>query len=235
MSFNDTNLICATSKRPANMSLVYGDIKNSLANRKKFLQSLKINYKSLVCAEQVHGSSVRYIREKDKGKGALSPDTAIARTDALITNIRNLPLAVFTADCLPIFLYDYAAHTMGLVHAGWRGTQSKIICSTVQLMQKEFNTKPRELHASFGPGIKGCCYEVGREFIDYFRQGLISRNKHFYLDLAETNKEQLLDSGLKKENIFDSKICTFCENHRFFSYRKEGTSCGRMISVMMLK
>lgn len=217
------------------MSLIHGGVKQSLENRKRFLRSLKINYKSLVCAEQVHGSDARYIRENDKGKGALSPDTAIPKTDALITNIRNLPLAVFTADCLPIFLYDRITHSIGLIHAGWRGTRDNIVLKTVELMREKFNTNPKELRADFGPRIKNCCYEVGKEFTNYFKQGLIKRNRHYYLDLAEPNKQQLLSLGVKEKSIFDSGICTSCQNHSFFSYRKERDSCGRMISVTMLK
>jgi len=217
------------------MSLAYGDTKDSINNRKGFLNELGIDYRALVCARQVHGSFVRYVQEEDKGKGALSYTTALPDTDALITNARNVPLAVFTADCLPIFLYDSNTSSLGLVHAGWRNSQVNITAKTVQLMQERFNTKTKDLYVGFGPCIRNCCYEVGREFRDYFRYGLLERNACYYLDLAEINKNQLLDLGVSDINIFDSKICTSCKNQEFFSYRKEGKSCGRMMSVLMLK
>ena len=229
-----SGLISAFSSRPQNMSLSYGDTACSLENRRILLAELGVDYNDLVCAKQVHGHRVEHVRQTDRGKGALSYDTAIADTDALFTNIKYLPLAVFTADCLPVFLYDRQTRSIALIHAGWRGTKDNISARTVELMKKELNTRPKDLSVGFGPGIRDCCYEVGEEFREFFPAGLKEREKHHFLDLTEINKKQFLDLGVEGENIFDSGICTFCNNDRFFSYRKEGNSCGRMISVAML-
>lgn len=217
------------------MSLLYGDTKDSLKNRKAFLSELGIDYRDLVCAKQVHDTKVSYVGPGDQGKGALYYDTAIDSTDALITDKKNIPLAIFTADCLSIFLYDSKVPAISLVHAGWRNTKENITTKTVQSMEEKFNTKPEDLCVSFGPAIRGCCYEVGREFKQFFSSDLIERDGHYYLDLVKINKKQVLDSGAKEINIFDSKICTSCQNEGFFSYRKEGNSCGRIMSVMMLR
>ena len=222
-------------RRHKNMSLFYGDTRDSLNNRRYFLEGLGIDYRDLVCAKQVHDTKVSYVGPEDQGKGALYYDTAIDSTDALITDKKNIPLAIFTADCLSIFLYDPKVPAIGLVHAGWRNTKENITARTVQSMEGKFNTKPKDLYASFGPAIRGCCYEVGREFKQFFLPDLIERGRHYYLDLVKINKKQVLDSGVREINIFDSKICTSCQNEGFFSYRKEGNSCGRMMSVMMLR
>lgn len=235
MIFHHPDLICTFSRKPQNMSLAYGDTKDSLNNRKNFLSDLGIDYHHLVCARQVHGSHLRYIREDDKGKGAVSRDTALADTDALITDKRSLPLAIFTADCLPIFLYDPVRLSIGIIHAGWRSCKENIAKKTVQLMQEKFNTHPQDLSIGFGPAIRQCCYEVGEEFSHYFSDSLIKRNGRYYLDLADINKKQLLDLGVLKINIYDSKICTSCQNDEYFSFRKEGKNCGRMVSVIMLR
>ncbi len=230
------NLICAfTNRRFKNMSLRYGKTQDSLKNRQNFLNNLGIDYRNLVCAKQVHGSKARYVKAEDIGRGALSYDTAISDTDAIITNEKNLPLAVFTADCLSIFIYDPSAAAIGLVHAGWRSTQENIVVKTIQLMQKEFASRPENLCAGFGPAIRSCCCQVGEEFKDAFLEGLIQVNGNYHLDLARLNKKQLLGLGVKESNIFDSQICTSCQHTEFFSYRKEGASCGRMMSVMMLR
>ncbi len=231
------DLISAFSSRDSgNMSLFYADRQNALENRKYFLKELNINYNSLVCAKQMHTGAVRYIREDDAGKGALSCENAITDTDAFITDKKNIPLSVFTADCLSVFLYDPKTHSIGLIHAGWRGSKENIVTKTIKLMQGTFNSRARDLYAAFGPAIRDCCYEVGEEFTESFTAGcLAKRNGHYYLDLAGMNKRQLLDSGVKDKNIFDPGICTFCRSEKFFSYRKEGAGCGRMISVMMLK
>jgi YfiH family protein len=234
--FTDENFICTFSNRHLkNMSLFYGDTSSSLINRNKFLEPLGIDYQDLICAKQIHSNSVRYAREQDKGRGALSYDTSIRDTDALITDERKLPLAVFTADCLSIFLYDPKVPAIGLIHAGWRSTKGNITIKTIQLMQELFMTDAASLLAGFGPAIRSCCYEIDKDFNDFFPGSLIERNNRYYLDLVRINKKQLLDLGIKEKNIIDSGICTSCRSSEFFSYRKEGKNCGRMMSVIMLR
>jgi YfiH family protein len=218
-----------------NMSLVYGDTAGALSNRENFLRKLNVDHRNLVMAEQVHGSKVAQVTGRDRGKGTLSYDMVLAGVDALVTEERNLPLAVFTADCLPIFLYDRQIPAIGLVHAGWRGTKENIVARTISLMERGFKSRPQDLIAGFGPSIKKCCYEVGREFQKYFTNGLIERNGSYFLDLAGINTKQLLEAGVQRRNILDPGICTACRNNEFFSFRRQGISCGRMISVIMLK
>ena len=102
-------------------------------------------------------------------------------------------------------------------------------------MQDEFNISPARLQVTFGPAIRACCYEVGEEFRGYFNYGLNNKQGRYYLDLAGINKRQLLDAGVREENISDSGLCTSCRSKEFFSYRREGSSSGRMISVVMLR
>lgn len=222
-------------RRFGNMSLNYADTRKSLDNRKLFLNNLGVDYKNLVCAKQVHADNIRLVTEKEKGRGAFNYDGSFPATDGFITNIKKLPLAVFTADCLSVFLYDCTIPAVGLVHAGWRGSKGRILSQAIRLMQDKFNTKIKNLLVSFGPAIRSCCYEVGKELEIYFPGKLINRKERYYLDLAEINKEELQELGVEKKNIFDPGICTFCDNRNFFSYRKEGKGCGRIISVIMLQ
>lgn len=231
-----SGLTCAFSVRVnGNMSLSYGDTKDSLLNRNNFLSALGIDYQSIICAKQVHSSNLKYVRQADKGKGALSYESSLPDTDGFITDKKNLPLSIFTADCLSIFLYDPQTPAIGLIHAGWRSSKENISSKAVKLMQQEFNTRPERLYAAFGPSIRSCCYEVSSDFNNFFTHGLSKRNGSYYFDLVKINKEELLALGVKRENIFDPKICTSCRNEEFFSFRKEGKCCGRLISVMMLK
>jgi len=229
-------LVCATSSRTnGNMSLSYGPTENSLQNRKVFLSPLGIDYRRLVCAKQIHGSNIKYADEADAGKGALAYLDAIPDTDALITNKKGLPLAIFTADCLAVFLYDPRHQAIGLVHAGWRSTRDKILSKTILRMQELFKTEPGGLVLTFGPAIGSCCYEVEEEFKKFFPKAVISRNGRFYLDLELENKNQALAEGLRQENISGPGDCTFCAPKKFFSFRREGEEAGRMMSVLMLK
>lgn len=232
-------------RHSGNMSLYYSDTKDSprlsmqergsLENRRVFLEGLGIGYQTLVCAQQQHGSQVKIVNKSDVGCGALAYDTAISDTDALVTGEKNVPLAVFTADCLSVFIYDSNNKSIGLVHAGWRSTKENIAIKTLKVMEEGFNTSAKDVYAGFGPAIRSCCYEVGQDFKDIFPSDLIERNGRLYLDLVKINKKQLLDCGVKDTHIFDLNLCTSCHSRDLFSYRKVGSACGRMMSVMMLK
>lgn len=203
--------------------------------RRFFLENLGINYRDLVTAGQVHGKRVVLVDQRHRGKGALSKASRLEEVDGFITAEKNLPLAVFTADCLSIFLFDPKKRIVGLVHAGWQGTYQKIASAAVKLMQQRFKTQPKDLLVGLGPAIRKCCYEVGENFQRFFSLGIIKRREKTYLDLIANNKEQLINSGVKKKNIIDCEICTACQNEKFFSYRREGEKAGRMMSVIMLK
>jgi YfiH family protein len=232
----EVNLIIAFStRRHGNMSLYYGDTSEALNNRKSFLAELGIDYRQLVCPGQVHKDGITIVTEKDRGRGALSYEDSIPETDAFITDKKNVPLAIFSADCLSVFLYDQKTPAIGMVHAGWRSSKLNIIAKTIKLMQEKFGTDPSKLYAGFGSSIRGCCYEVSPEFKKHFTTGLKEKNGRLYLDLAEVNSRQLLEAGLNEANIYPPQVCTFCNNDEFFSFRKEGEACGRMMSVVMLK
>ncbi len=235
-SFAGGNLIAVFSDRTCgNMSLCYGDTANSFNNRKNFLGELGIDFASLVCARQVHGAHIKYAKETDRGRGSMFYDSAITGTDAFITDKKDVPLAIFTADCLSVFLYDPKTPAIGLVHAGWRSTKSHIIKKTIEKMQEKFGSVPRDLLIGFGPAIRNCCCQVSSEFNDYFSFGVNERDDKFYLDLIAINKNEIIVSGGLEKNIFDSRVCTVCRNENFFSYRKEDKAAGRMMSVVMLK
>lgn len=217
------------------MSLSCGDTRDSLKSRKNFLESFRIDYRHLVCAKQAHGSNVKYVGQQEKGSGALDYDSAIPDTDAFITDKPGIPLAVFTADCLPVFLYDPKNPAIGLVHAGWRSTRQEITAKTIEEMIREFKTDPEDLYVDFGPSIRCCCYEVEKKFEEYFPLGLKQRDDKYYLDLVEVNKKQAQEKGVRQERMLDLGLCTSCRGNDFYSFRKEGKDCARLMSVMMLK
>lgn len=233
--FSGRGLSWGFSRAPdGNMSLLYADTRGSLDNRRSFLSGLDIDYRDLVCARQVHAGRVAYIKEGQKSSGALNPESALADTDALITDAKGVPLAVFTADCLAVFLYAPEIPAIGLAHAGWRGTQAGIASKTAALMLREFNLKPDKLSVFFGPAIRSCCYEVGEEFCGFFDAGITKRNGRYYFDLVAQNIKQLLGAGIAGASVYDCALCTCCRED-FFSYRRQGASSGRMMSVAMLR
>jgi polyphenol oxidase len=235
MIFDDLRVFAAFSRCRENMSLNHGATESSLENRKVFLKQLGIDYQRLICGKQTHSANIKLVGETDAGRGALSYEDAFDDTDAFITKCRNLPLAVFTADCLSVFLYDPVKNAVGIVHAGWKGTQQEISAKTVAAMQKEFNTVPADLLVGFGPSMRQCCYEVGEDVRSQFTYGVKEISGRYFLDVAGINKKQLCDSGVKQENISDCGECTFCRGDDFFSFCREAGQSGRLISVIMLK
>jgi len=135
---------------------------------------------------------------------------------------------------LPVFLYDEEHNGIGLIHVGWKGSQTNIVGQAIKLIKKQWQADPEDVKVAFGPAIHSCCYEVGSEFQDLFPESLITRNSRHYLDLPQITRNQLLSCGVDKTNIFDCEICTCCDQ-RFFSFRREGKKAGRMISLIMLK
>lgn len=226
-----------SSRKHNNMSFVHGDTNGALGNRITFLGELGIDYRNLVCAKQAHSDNIVYASQRDKGWGALDYNTSVEATDAFITDIKDVPLAIFTADCLSVFLYDLKTQnkSIGIVHAGWRSTFAGITGKAISQMKEKFKTKPEDLSVGLGPAMRACCYAVGKEFSSTFPEHVVERNGRYYLDLIEANKKQAQEAGVDEVNIFDSGICTSCQNSDFFSFRREGKSCARMMSVIMLK
>ncbi len=234
--FGLNSVIAAFSKRQdGNMSLGYGDTAGSLENRKKFLDTIGIDYRDLICAQQAHGKNVAYVTEENKGRGALDYASSFADTDGFITDKQGVPVAILTADCLSVFIYDPKRPAIAILHAGWRGSEKNICAEGIRVMRERFDSQPQRLFAGFGPSIRSCCFEVEQDFKSNFSFGLINRGGRIFMDIALINQKQLVNAGVREENIFDPKVCTFSDNDNYFSFRKEAKSAGRLISVIMLK
>ena len=108
----------------------------------------------LITLRQIHSDIIRHI---------VSIPGEPLPGDGMITSTPGLLLAIQTADCLPVIIVDAKRHAVGVFHAGWRGTVKRIVEKGVGEMTRHFGSRPRDLKAAIGPGIQGCCYEVGEE------------------------------------------------------------------------
>lgn len=154
--------------------------------------------------------------------------------DALISNRPGTRIGVRTADCLPILLVDDEHRAIAAVHAGWRGTLLGIAARAAVQMSRFFGTRPRALQAAIGPGIRGCCFEVGPEVAIRFETLFPERDdldRKTRVDLAEANRRSLIAAGLRAEQIYCDAPCTFCSAGEFHSWRRDRDSAGRMLSV----
>jgi hypothetical protein len=112
----------------------------------------------LIALRQVHSDVIRCVDSVPDSK-----DKESLVGDGLITATPGLLLAIQTADCLPVIVVDTKRHAVGVFHAGWRGTVKRIVEKGIGEMVRNFGSRPRDMKAVIGPGIQGCCYEVGEE------------------------------------------------------------------------
>ena len=189
---------------------------------------------------QVHGTVVRSITE---AFFALTPEEQKAElegVDAVIYNIRNACVGISTADCIPVVAYDPVHHCAAAIHAGWRGTVARIVGKAISLMHDEYDTMAADLKCAIGPGISLASFEVGDEVYEAFREAgfamdaIAQRHEKWHLDLKRCNALQLMEAGVKPENIEVSPFDTMTDE-RFFSARREGAKTGRMLSGIVLR
>jgi polyphenol oxidase len=231
------------SHRALNVSFKVGDEPVCVEeNRELLARSTGMNLRHAVWVNQVHGDKVLKLDDSNRPQDGGS----LGDADGLITQEKEVPILIMVADCLPVLFYDPIHQAAGLAHAGWRGTVSHVAAKTLLAMAEAFGTKPEETRAALGPCIGACCYEVGadvhKEFTEVFPWGeevlQKSSTRHWKLDLAEANARQLLEVGVKDENLIRSGLCTIQNLELFYSHRAEASvekSTGRVGAFLMLK
>lgn len=174
------------------------------------------------CLNQVHSNGI--VRAEDIAKGD------IPEADGIISRNPSDVLCVRTADCVPVLLWNDAPTVIAAVHAGWRGIAQGIVKKAVNQMQK---LGASVIHVSIGPCIGPCCYEVGQDVVDALgSEHLLHTNGTKYLDLAGIVISQALSAGVRRDRIHSVDLCTSCHPDKFFSYRRDGASTGRNISLI---
>jgi polyphenol oxidase len=210
-----------------------------LENRRRAARSVGLTLDDLVFCNQSHGREVALVGEEHRGRGALSRDDALDGVDALVTTTPGVGLVVMVADCVPIVLYDPAAHVLATVHAGWRGTVRRVAEATVTTMAS-LGSRPADVLAAIGPAIEADRYQVGDEVADAARDAFgpaadaVVRpdgTGSWLFDLWAANRHTLLESGLRPEHVVTSAEGTGGE--RFFSDRAE-RPCGRFAAIAAL-
>ena len=132
---------------------------------------------------------------------------------------------------------------IGLAHAGWRGTVGKIGAKVIETMVKNFGTNPSDVVCAIGPAISKCCYEVDKACADNFYALKLDDSKFvfpkddgkFMIDLLECNRQILVSSGVKEENITVSDLCTKCNSELLWSHRATNGKRGTMSAFMTIK
>ena len=130
-----------------------------MENYRRIGESIGINYRRISCPDQVHETNVLVCTEDDAGDGIIRERTH-KEIDAQITNVKNLPLIVYAADCVPVLFYDPVSRVIGTAHAGWKGTVHGIAAKTVEKMHEVYGCLSENIYAFIGPSIGPDNYEV---------------------------------------------------------------------------
>ncbi len=167
---------------------------------------------NLLSGKQVHSTNVFSLHRSTVPDEPLSQPQVLPSTDGFLTDARQIALVVFTADCLPILLYDPNRSVIGLLHSGRVGTLGDMAGAGVKKMKEDFGCDPADCLAVIGPSIGPCCYDV---------------------DLWGANERRLNELGFS--SVFNCRVCTKCNSDVLHSYRTEREHAGRMISAIALK
>ena len=175
-----------------NLSFSQGDDPEAVReNYRRISAAIGFSPEQIVCSKQTHTANVRIVTRQDAGNG-VTKEQAFMDVDGMVTNEPGLVLAAFFADCVPVFLADPVQKSIGLVHAGWKGTVGQIARNAIILMQETYGTDPANLIACIGPSICPDCYEVEKDVLDRFRTVFPqSLWHHLYTRKKEPGKYQL--------------------------------------------
>lgn len=217
------------------------DRENVLNNFRLFGKTIGAEPSDMVFARQTHTTNVLRVNESNKGMGIIR-ERNFDNIDGLVTDCPGVVLVTAYADCVPLYFVDTVKRAIGLSHSGWRGTVNDMAGATVKKMQEEFGTNPEDLVTFIGPSICINCYEVGQDVADEFSKaygesvfdGILSlkdeRNMKFCLNLHEANRRNLLNAGVRPDNIMATDLCTCCNPELLYSHRASrglrGGLCG---------
>jgi YfiH family protein len=211
---------------------------NIYENRRRFLKLFAGDW-TLAGCWQIHGADVRIVHNQQEAQpkpGVLGDDQYC---DALVSNTVRVLLTVKTADCVPVLLGDAETGAFAAVHAGWRGTSDSIVKRAIEQLQHEYTVRPENLRAAIGPAANVCCYEVGSEVINLFKERFLeskhltpTRVGHARIDLQQANRDQLINAGVSPDRIHVAPLCTMDRTDLFFSYRREKSLHGRVGRLM---
>lgn len=229
--FGEVNAFC-TDKNHGNFADYVDDDPDNLKQRRAELAKTH----KIVLLKQIHGDLVLEM-SSDK----IEPNGTFwfgGEGDGMMTDEAGLTLAIQTADCAGVLLYDPGNNAIAALHAGRKGAQLNILGKCAAKMADRYGTKPQNLTMYVGAHIRGCCYELPIEMAKEFEKyenAVEIREDRYYLDIAKVLIAQAKAARIKDENIEINASCTSCESQKYFSYRAEGGRCGRMLTAIGLK
>lgn len=215
-------VVFTTAKNDFNTNVYNPQGKENLENIKEWFNINEVAY-----VNQVHSDCVHIF------------DGEVHEGDAIITDKTKVAVGVFTADCVPVIIYDIKLKVATAIHSGWRGTYNEIVGKTIEKMKSFYGSHAQNLKIYIGPHMRDCCYQVGNEVAAKFKDSEIYKGadvfKGNYLSMEKCILKQLELNNIPKENIKSLNLCTYCTNEpELYSYRK-GEKDKRLFSFIFIK
>ncbi|MGV8984021.1 peptidoglycan editing factor PgeF [Clostridium sp.] len=219
-----------------NAVILFSTAKNGVNFNKNTGQGL-VNLETI--KEYYNLQSIGYLNQTHSDR-IFAFDGNVKDGDALMTDRTNTAVGVFTADCVPVILVDLKNGAVAAIHSGWKGTKALIVSKTIDKLKENYGSSAEDIRVYIGPHIGGCCYEVSKELIEEFTSENIYSNikisNNNKLDLEKCIMKQLVDKGVKEQNISTTNTCTACnKQYELYSYRNSEDKQGRMFSFVYLK
>lgn len=217
------DIFFSTAKNKLNFNKNTNDGLNNMENIKIWFNLKNVGYLNQIHSDLIH----KY-------------DGNVHDGDAIITDKLGVAIGVFTADCVPVIIYDKIKKVAAAVHSGWKGTIKNISSKTITKMIEEYNVSIKDLKIYIGPHNMQCCYEVSEELINEFKSFELYKNANIAkgrnLSLQNCILTKLYNLGIHKEQVTTLDICTFCsKKYNLYSYRKNENKDGRMFSFIFMK
>ena len=233
-----------------NLSFTRGDEDAAVhENYRRLAEAVGFSAEDIVTSDQTHTANVRVITEEDRENGITKP-RPYTDVDGMVTNVPGLVLATFYADCVPLYFVDPVHRAIGLSHSGWRGTAAKIGKVTVEKMNEEYGTDPKDIYSAIGPSICQKCYEISEDVAKQFseayeadeigqilQKGRVTGegDQKYQLDLWAANWFQLKRAGVQPEHINLSGVCTCCNHELLFSHRASHGKRGNLNGFLRIR
>lgn len=210
-------------------------------NYRLFCAAIGTDVNRLVTTSQVHGNVIRTAAASDIKTDLFRPNNY--ECDGLITDQPGLALTIYSADCIPVLLYDPVRRVIAAVHAGWRGTAQDIAGKAVRKMHQDYNCQPENILAAIGPGISQCCFETHADVPDAMTDALgdlvkphilCLKNGKYKVDLKGINATLLTRAGVTADHIEVSAHCTACLHETYWSHRVTQGQRGSQAAMIQL-
>lgn len=174
--------------------------------------------------KQVHGTTIHDAAAENAGKEG----------DGWLLSKPGISVAVYTADCVPLFVWSDDGKAAGVFHAGWRGTAKGMAKAAVAAFRDRLGIPASRLSAAAGAHAGACCYKVGPELEKEFpASSFVRRDGALYLDLAAETRRQLVEAGVPAANAAVAAPCTISNPDDYFSFRRDKQDA-RLLALLSL-